>query len=149
MRQVPAVVEITLVDGKGAERLHVSRIDPDAANSNADRSRDPAVTGALENRIWYGPVTFYRGSEPHMTIAVAGTRKSDGVAIAVINLKLIWDVISTIHIGRSGDAFVLDDAGRLVAHPDISLVLRGDHDPAAAQLKLLQRAVAADARGIA
>jgi adenylate cyclase len=36
--------------------------------------------------------------------------------------------------------FVLDHSGRLVAHPDISLVLRGDDDPAAASLKELQRA---------
>jgi hypothetical protein len=35
---------------------------------------------------------------------------------------------------------VLDRSGRLVAHPDISLVLRGDDDPAAARLKDLQKA---------
>ena len=29
MRQVPAVVEVMLVDGNGIERLHVSRVDPD------------------------------------------------------------------------------------------------------------------------
>ena len=61
----------------------------------------------------------------------------------MINLKLIWDVISAIHVGQSGDAFVLDSAGRLVAHPDISLVLRGENDPAAARLKELQQATIA------
>src|SRR2546430_2301398 len=30
MRQVPAVAEVTLVDGAGVERLHVTRVDPDA-----------------------------------------------------------------------------------------------------------------------
>ncbi len=58
-------------------------------------------------------------------------------------LKLIWDVVSAIHVGKSGDAFVLDRSGRLVAHPDISLVLRGDGDPAAARLKQLQQAAIA------
>ena len=61
-----------------------------------------------------------------MTIAVAGNRSVVGVAIAEINLKFIWDVISGIKVGRTGDAFVLDRPGRLVAHPDISLVLRAD-----------------------
>src|SRR5262249_25728918 len=75
---------------------------------------------------WYGPV-FYRGdSEPHMTIAVAGNRAADGIAVADINLKLIWDVIAAIKIGDTGRAFVVDDSGRLIAHPDISLVLRAD-----------------------
>jgi adenylate cyclase len=139
----PAVLDVTLVDGNGKERLHVSRVDPDVVDSGIDRSRDPAVVDARATRVWYGPVTFYRGSEPHMTVAVAGVRQADGVTIAVINLKFIWDVISGIHIGQSGDAFVLDGAGRLIAHPDISLVLRGADDPAAARLKALQQAMAA------
>jgi HAMP domain-containing protein len=143
MRQLPAVVEVTLIDGNGAERLHVSRTAPDEVNSGIDRTNDPAVDGARSHRIWYGPVTLYSGSEPHMTVAVAGARTTYGVTVAVINLKLIWDVISAIHVGQSGDAFVLDNAGRLVAHPDISLVLRGENDPGAARLKELQQATIA------
>jgi adenylate cyclase len=144
MRQVPAIVEITLIDGDDIERLRVSRVDPDVINSGSDRHGDSAVQGARSARVWYGPVTFYQGSEPHMQIAVAGTRKADGVTIAVINLKLIWDVISAIHVGQSGDAFVLDKEGRLVAHPDISLVLRGADDPAAGRLKGLLQATSAE-----
>ncbi len=140
LRQVPAVVEITLVDGKGIERLHVSRVDPDIVDSGIDRASDLAVIGARSDHIWYGPVTLHEGSEPHMTVAVAGARGINGITVAEINLKLIWDVISAIHVGQSGDAFVLDRSGRLVAHPDISLVLRGDDDPAAARLKELQKA---------
>jgi adenylate cyclase len=140
MRQVPAVLDVVLVDGNGVERLHVSRADPDVVDSGIDHSNDPAVVGARSGRVWYGPLTLYEGSEPHMTVAVAGAREVNGVTIAVINLKLIWDVISAIHVGQSGDAFVLDRAGRLVAHPDISLVLRGDDDPAAARLKQLRQA---------
>ena len=145
MRQVPAIVEITLVDGDDIERLHVSRINPDVINSGVDRRGDPAVQGAHAARTWYGPVTFYQGSEPHMQIALAGVRKANGVTVAVINLKLIWDVISAIHVGQLGDAFVLDKAGRLVAHPDISLVLRGADDPGAGRLKDLLQAMTAGA----
>jgi len=141
MRQAPAVVDIVLVDNHGVERLHVSRLDPEIVNSGIDRSNDPAVIGARSGRVWYGPVKLYSGSEPHMTIAIAGAREANGITIAVINLKLIWDVISAIHVGQSGDAFVLDRSGRLVAHPDMSLVLRGDDDPAAARLKKLQQAM--------
>jgi class 3 adenylate cyclase len=79
---------------------------------------------------------------------VAGAREINGITIAVINLKLIWDVISAIHVGQSGDALVFDGSGRLVAHPDISLVLRGDGNPAATRLKLLQQAAVAGGSGI-
>src|SRR6202034_3799625 len=125
------------------ERLHVSRLAPDVVDSHIDKATDPAVPGCRSNGIWYGPVTLNEGSEPYMTIAVAGARIENGVTVAVINLKLIWDVISAIHVGESGGAFVLDRSGRLVAHPDMRLVLRGESDPGAERLKELQRATLA------
>jgi adenylate cyclase len=143
MRQAPAITEVTLVDGKGIERLHVSRTDPDVVMSGIDHSADPAVIAARASHVWYGPLTLHRGSEPFMTVAVAGSRATAGVTIAEINLKLIWDVISAINIGKTGDAFVLDRNGRLVAHPDISLVLGGDGNAAVASLRALQTAAAA------
>jgi adenylate cyclase len=68
-----------------------------------------------------------------MRIAVAGNRAATGIVVADINLKLIWDIIAGIKIGDTGHALVVDDSGRLIAHPDISLVLRsgagaGDFD---------------------
>ena len=128
LRQVPAITDLTLVDGRGIERLHVSRIAPDAAVRNIDRSSEPAVQGARSARIWYGPVTLRRASEPFITIAAAGTRANSGVVVAEINLTLIWEVIAAIKIGRTGEAFVVDRPGHLVAHPDMNLVLRGNDE---------------------
>jgi HAMP domain-containing protein len=54
---------------------------------------------------------------------------------------LIWDVISAIHVGKTGDAFVLDRAGRIVAHSDISLILGGENNAAVVPLRALQEAV--------
>jgi adenylate cyclase len=128
LRQVPAIVEVTLIDGKGAERLKVSRVSRDIIGSAIDRSDDPAFRGARKARIWFGPVWLNLGSEPYMIMAVAGNRRANGVAVAQINLKLVWDVITAIRVGKSGNAFVSDRSGKLVAHPDLSLVLRGS-DP--------------------
>src|SRR5205085_2517940 len=50
--------------------------------------------------------------------------RNAGVTIAEINLKLIWDVITALKIGQGGYAYVVDGRGKLIAHPDISLVLR-------------------------
>jgi len=140
MRQMPAITEAILIDGKGIERLRVSQTDADVEMSGVDHSADPAYLGARTRHLWWGPVTLHRGSEPYMIVAIAGARPSAGVTIAEINLKLIWEVISAIHIGRTGQAFVMDRSGELVAHPDISLVLRGKDNPAAAPLRALQAA---------
>ncbi|MDP3256233.1 cache domain-containing protein [Bosea sp. (in: a-proteobacteria)] len=142
LRQVPAVVSLTLVDAAGRERLFVSRIGLNRSEGGADHSANPAVVGVKSSPIWFGPVTFHAGSEPFMTIAVAGNRAAVGVVVAEVNLKLIWDVISAIRVGRTGEAFVLDQPGRLVAHPDISLVLRAD-ETATRPLKALRAGILA------
>ncbi|MGO4671514.1 adenylate/guanylate cyclase domain-containing protein [Bosea sp. 2YAB26] len=142
LRQVPAVVSLRLIDAAGKERLFVSRIGLNRVESGEDHSANPAVAGARSGRVWFGPVTFYGGSEPFMTVSVAGNRSAVGVAVAEVNLKFIWDVISAIRVGRTGEAFVLDQPGRLVAHPDISLVLRAD-EAATQPLQALRAAMLA------
>ena len=74
-------------------------------------------------------------SEPYMTLALAGTRRDTGVSVAQVNLKLIWDVVSNIKVGIHGRAYVVDADGRLVAHPDISLVLRNTDMSRLAQVR--------------
>jgi class 3 adenylate cyclase len=133
LQQVPAIVSLSLVDPTGTERVFVSRVSMNRTGRGADMSADPAVVGARANRVWYGPVHYQRDSEPYMRIAVAGNRAAAGIVVADINLKLIWDIIAAIKIGDTGHALVVDDTGRLIAHPDISLVLRsgagaGDFD---------------------
>ncbi|MBP1882536.1 class 3 adenylate cyclase [Ensifer mexicanus] len=150
MRQAPAIISLSLVDAAGTERLHVSRIELNRT-AGTDRSGDPAVVGARSDGIWYGPVTYRQGSEPFMTMAIAGQRQAFGAAVADINLKLIWTVIAEIRVGEKGRAFVLDGAGRLIAHPDISKVLQGgDENDAAAKLRRMQDEItAAGGRAIA
>ncbi len=124
LRQVPAITELAQLDRTGHEQLHVSRLSMDVIGSNLDRSSDPAFVEAKANKVYFGPVSFRKGSEPYLTMAVAHGGRG-GVTVADINLKLIQDVISQIKIGQDGYAYVVDRQGRLVAHPDISLVLRG------------------------
>src|SRR4051812_19383641 len=96
----------------------------DVVGSGLDLSKDPKFAETVAKKVYYGPVYFRRESEPYMTLAVAGTRRDAGVSVAEVNLKLIWDVISQIKVGQRGHAYVVGSQGRLIAHPDISLVLR-------------------------
>jgi signal transduction histidine kinase len=124
LRQVPAITELSQLDSNGIEQLRVSRLAMDVVGSHTDFSKDPKFTQAVANKRYYGPVYFYRESEPYMTLSLAGTRRDAGVSVAEVNLKLIWDVINNIKVGSGGKAYLVDAKGRLIAHPDISLVLR-------------------------
>jgi signal transduction histidine kinase len=124
LHQVPPIMEFTKIDASGRERLRVSRVAPDVVDSFADRSRDAPFIGAVSSKVYYGPVDFRVGSEPYMTLALAGVRRDAGVSVVTVNLKFIRDVISQLDLGAGGRAYVVDDGGRLIAHSDLTPVLR-------------------------
>lgn len=123
MRDAPAVTEVAQLDRSGRELYRVSRQAADIVGSLADHSHDAFFLGAVAKGVYFGPVYFVGGSEPHMTLAIAGERR-DGVIAVQIDLRFIWDVVSRIRAGDRGYAYVVDANDRLIAHPDLSLVLR-------------------------
>ncbi|MDP2411536.1 MAG: response regulator [Pseudolabrys sp.] len=144
LRQVPAITELSQLDSTGKERLRVSRLSMDVIDSGVDFSKDPKFTEAVARKVYYGPVYFRRQSEPYMTLAIAGTRRDAGVSVAEVNLKLIWDVVTQIKVGAKGSAYVVGPDGRLIAHPDISLVLRNTDMSNLAQVRAARAAETGD-----
>ena len=140
LRQVPAITELAQLDSTGKEQLRLSRLAMDVVGSQIDFSREPKFADTVAKKVYYGPVYFRRDSEPYMTLALAGTRRDAGVSVAEVNLKLIWDVVSQIKVGEHGQAYVVDAEGRLIAHPDISLVLRNTDMTRLAQVKAARAA---------
>ncbi len=124
LRQVPAVTEISHLDATGKEQLRVSRLAMDVVGSETDFSREPKFLEAKSGKIYFGPVYFRKESEPYMTIAISGTGADAWVTVAEVNLKFIWEVVSQIKVGKAGYAYAVDSRGNLIAHPDISLVLK-------------------------
>ncbi len=124
LRQVPPITEVSYIDPAGREQLRVSRLAMDVVGSGTDLSQEPRFRDPKAGRTYFSLVYFRKESEPYMTIALAGSGGAAGVTVAEVNLKFIWDVVSQIKIGKVGHAYVVDSRGRLIAHPDISLVLK-------------------------
>ena len=122
LRQVPAITEVAWIDASGHGRLKVSRLAMDVSGADSDLSQDARFLEAKSGKTWFSPVYFRKETEPYMTISrPAG---SGGVTTVEVNLKFVWEVVSRIKIGQAGLAFVVNAAGTLIAHPDISLVLQ-------------------------
>jgi signal transduction histidine kinase/ActR/RegA family two-component response regulator len=141
MRQVPALAEIVQLDATGREQYRMSREAPDVIESHVDHSKEAAFIQGMANKVYYGSVYFIDESQPYMTVAMAGVRPEFGVIVAQVNLTFIWDVISPIKVGKHGQAYVVDEAARLIAHPDISLVLRKTDMSGLAQVQAARAAV--------
>jgi signal transduction histidine kinase len=141
-RQAPAITEVVWIDPQGLEQLRISRLAMDVIGSGVDLSREERFRVAAAGKPFYGPVYFRKGTEPYMTIArPAGN--GGGVTAVEVNLKFVWDVVSKIKIGEHGLAYVVDSTGTLIAHPDISLVLKKTDLSALPQVAAVRASAAA------
>jgi hypothetical protein len=123
LRQVSAISELEQIDPSGILQIRVSRNEPDEVGTGLDVSKESKFRDPLLHTTYYGPVYFRHNSEPYTTLALAGARDS-GVSVAEVNLTYMWDAIATIKVGEHGQAYVVDARGRLIAHRNISMVLR-------------------------
>ena len=123
--------ELALLDSRGLERAHRSRHKVYTHHDLKDRSRSdefrmPMRTG----EVYYSPVSFNKGTgEPFITMGMPltdiQTGLKNGVLVAEIRLKDIWDLIAGLHIGEEGSAYIVNQEGLVIAHKDASLTLRG------------------------
>ncbi len=92
-----------------------------------DRISSAAFQTAMQDKTYFGPVYFVRGSEPYIGLAVSIEQLPGnviGVLRAEVDLRYVGEVISAIKAGNSGYAYVVTRSGELIAHPDIGLVLQ-------------------------
>jgi signal transduction histidine kinase/HAMP domain-containing protein len=138
LKNVPATRNLIVVGPDGRERLRQSRIGPSRPDPSADHTADPFFTAARGGRTYFGPVTFPPDSlEPRMMVAVPIERfpgQVDGVLAAEVNVRYVLDVIREIRVGKTGYAYVVNEAGILIAHPDLHLVLQRSNVSGLSQL---------------
>ena len=120
LRQTPAITELSQLDAEGKEFIKVSRLAMDVVGSGNDYSKEAKFTETVAKKIYYGPVYMRRGSEPYMTLGMAGSRLA-GVSVVELNLTPMWDIVQQIKVGDHGVAYVVDAEGRVIAHPDFSV----------------------------
>ncbi|MGZ5032894.1 MAG: sensor histidine kinase [Usitatibacter sp.] len=123
MKLVPAVSELRSFDAGGRQRVKASRIELDEIDGGAHDPPPEAVLLARARGVYYSPTYFKDATEPYMTLAVRD-KDSSSVTVAEINLKFVGEVASQIRVGKAGQVYVVDSADHVVAHPNLSLVLR-------------------------
>ena len=122
LRYHPEVSELRWIAADGRERFAISRFGLNVVDSGRDWSADLRFQSARKESSYVGPIYFHKETEPYVTIAAARD-PAGSVLAAEVNLKYIWDVISQVQLASDGAAYVVDQRGQLISHPDIGLVL--------------------------
>ncbi|MBL8523886.1 MAG: sensor histidine kinase [Betaproteobacteria bacterium] len=124
MKLAPAVMEIEHIDASGKRAMRISRTDPNHVGTTPSESGLAAVEKAKRAGKWYSPTYLREGNVPYVALAMAPADGQGGSSILQINLKIVTDVVAQLRFGAAGQAYVVDSANMLVAHPNLSLVLR-------------------------
>ena len=107
-------------------RLKYYQESPEQPGKNIESLTAPIS----RDTTYFGPVRFQALSgEPLMIMAVPiialSTGKPEGVLVADVRLKEIWDLVADIRPGQKGASFIVDAGKRVIAHSNPSVVLRG------------------------
>ncbi len=126
----PAFEELTLLNGYGQEQVHVSHGTLTPVTSLGDRSAAVAfLTPKNTGKPYYSSVRFEAATgEPLITIAIPllGTSdKVEGVLITEVRLRTVWELITSREMGKGESIYIVDDQNNVVAHRDLSIMLRG------------------------
>jgi class 3 adenylate cyclase/HAMP domain-containing protein len=127
LNQVPAVYQLSLLDGYGREQLRLSRTAI-SVGSKADFSRDVRFTDTIGKNVSYAPA-YFKDSRPLMSISVSHSGFNAGVTVADIDLRFVSDFLGDAQVGKSTFAYVVDPHGQVLASsakgPDVGKFLAG------------------------
>lgn len=113
LNQVPAVNQLSFLNGSGREQLRLSRTAI-STGSGADFSRDVRFSETTARGVTFAPVYFV-GSRPFMSIAVSHSGFNAGVTLAEIDLRFLGDFLGDAQVGKVAYAYVVDAGGQVLA----------------------------------
>jgi hypothetical protein len=143
LKSTAAIYQATLVDPSGKEYLQFTRNSVDVTRSGRDLSAQEFFQQVKSGRPYRSPI-YFRDGALYMTVAMAVGPEEAGITVAEIDLEFLLAGILGIQVGKSGYAYAVDAGGRLIAHPDLGLVLR---DTSLARLPQVETALNGSRQG--
>lgn len=77
---------------------------------------------AREGRYYISDVEISAQNDPYLILATPTT--DGGVVAARLRMNVLWNVIAGIRFGESGRAYIVNERGRIIAHPEHEIVLK-------------------------
>ncbi|GAB4471823.1 MAG: hypothetical protein Kow00124_09310 [Anaerolineae bacterium] len=120
LEYAPAVLEIVRLDDTGSLLAAANRGEPLLANLfTVPQSR--WFQAARAGSVYLGDVRISSENTPYLIMAVP--TDGGGVVAARIDMRLLWEVVSSIRFGQAGSSYVVDTTGRILAHTNPDVVL--------------------------
>jgi PAS domain S-box-containing protein len=121
LRQTPALLEMIRLNEKGEVFASAYQDAPLLADLfTIPQSRWFAESKA--GRLYLSEVQISSASQPYLIISVPAP--DGGVVAGRLRMNVLWDVVAELSFGETGQAYVVNQEGEIVAHtkPEVALV---------------------------
>ncbi|MCB0176863.1 MAG: HAMP domain-containing protein [Anaerolineae bacterium] len=120
LAQNPALLEIVRLDQRGQVISGAYQEAPIIAN----QFTIPQSVWFLESQkgqLYLGSVQISATSQPYLIMATPAV--DGGVVAARLRMNVLWDVVADLHFGETGQAYIVNPDGHVVAHTDPEVAL--------------------------
>jgi signal transduction histidine kinase/CheY-like chemotaxis protein len=136
----PAILNIRTTDRQFRETNFVSRNLPDRAES-LESLRWVRAVSACQSDLCFGSPFIRDQTEPYIRVVVPPSAADREILAAEISLRFIDDVLLRLPIEPSASAYVVDSDDRMLAHPDLRILLQNSDVSGLAQVQRVRTAL--------
>jgi diguanylate cyclase (GGDEF)-like protein/PAS domain S-box-containing protein len=136
LRQDPGLLEIVRLDARGHVFANVSQDVPLLANLFTIPQSNWFLR-ASAGELYLGNIQVSSSGEPYLIVALPAP--DGGVVAARLRMTVLWDLVAAIRFGKTGQAYVVNRDGRIVAHSRPEVVLAKLHVTEQPDLDVLAR----------
>jgi PAS domain S-box-containing protein len=124
--QNDSFTDITILDAHGQEKIRKNLLQFYTKDNLQNRSLSTEFTIIKQNRYYFSPFSITNG-KPTFTIGIPiiGIDGSfQGALLAVVDARLMESVVKKISVvEKKGKAYIVNESGVVIAHPDVTNVL--------------------------
>jgi signal transduction histidine kinase len=120
LQQSPALLEMIRLDENGSIFASAYQDAPLLASLFTI----PQSRWFLESqagRLYLGDIQISAESEPYLVISIP--TPDGGVVAGRLRMNILWEVVSDLHFGETGQTYVINGEGKIVAHTEPAFVL--------------------------
>ncbi len=121
VEQNPALLEVARLDARGNILGSACKSNNSILNDSLTIPQSTWFQQAQQGNRYASNLQIAVDDEPFIILALPA---SDGGVIASrLSMNVLWDIVSSLYPDKSGQAYIVNRDGDIIAHPDTSLVV--------------------------
>ena len=118
---LPELLEVVVLNRKGELIAGTAQDRSLLSNPLTVQQANWFVQTKTNQQPTIGGVQISPSDYPYMIFAYPTPYQ--GVVASRVNMQLLWDVVAGVHFGETGQAYIVDETGQLIAHRQTQYVL--------------------------